>query len=105
MVQGGSSSNYSRASVLLSGIVNTPLQSSVATLLIFDPNNNFVQIAQANVANDGKFSITIEAGGPLFKLTGIYTVKVEYGGIKQNDLSFNCNAIDPISCSTTQLAG
>ena len=104
MVQGGAPSNYSRASVLLSGIVNTSLQGSAATLLILDPNNNFVQMAQANVANDGKFSTTIEAGGPLFKLTGIYTVKVEYGGIKQNDLSFSCNAIDPIICSTTQSA-
>src|SRR5207245_3265093 len=105
IVQGGNPSNYSRTSVLLSGIVNPPVQGSTATLLILDPNNNFVQIAQANVATDGKFSTTIEAGGPLFKVTGSYSVKVEYGGIKQNDLAFNCNAIDHISCSTnTQLA-
>jgi len=105
IVQGGTPSNYSRTSVLLSGIVNLPVQGSAATLLIFDPNNNFVQIAQANVASDGKFFTTIEAGGPLFKVNGIYTVKVEYGGIKQSDLSFNCNAIDPISCSITTISG
>ena len=52
---------------------------------------NFVQIAQANVASDGNFSKTIQAGGPLFKVKGTYTVKVEYGGALQNNLSFNYN--------------
>jgi YVTN family beta-propeller protein len=95
VVVGGAPLNYNSISTLLSGTVNPPVQGGTATLLIFSPINNLVQITQTNVTNDGKFSTTIQAGGPLFQVKGTYAVEVEYGGILQNNLSFNFNLLPP----------
>ncbi|MGI0027207.1 MAG: choice-of-anchor U domain-containing protein [Nitrosopumilaceae archaeon] len=92
VVEGGGSISYNITPVSLSGIVNTPIQGGTAILLILDPNHNFVQIVQANVTSNGTFSTVIKAGGPLFRVTGNYTIMVEYGGTLQNNLSFNYNA-------------
>src|SRR5487761_1334989 len=55
-------------------VVGTPL-----VIQIFDPSNSLVQIAQIDVSQDGKYTDTIKAVGPYWKLNGVYTVKVQYG--------------------------
>jgi len=99
LVKGGKHHDYDSSAVIVSGTVNPPFHKGVATLLIFDPNNNLINVARADVASDGTFSKTIKAGGPLFTVAGTYTVKVEFRGALQNNLSFSCSSVSPISCS------
>jgi hypothetical protein len=99
VVQGGPSHKYDSSPVLLSGSINPPFLKGFVTLLVLDPTNHLVKVSRASVASDGTFSRTIEAGGPLFTVTGTYTVKVEFRGALQNNLSFSCSSVSPISCS------
>ena len=66
-------------SIVISGAVKAVVQGTPITYQIFDPNNNLVQIAQIDVSQDGKYADTLQAIGPLWKSSGTYTVKVQYG--------------------------
>jgi hypothetical protein len=94
MVAGAEHSNYNIIKIPLSGTVNASAQSNTTTLMVYNPDRDLVQIDQANVTNTGAFNTTIDAGGPLFRVAGIYSVQTEYDGTLQNNLSFNYTAAD-----------
>jgi predicted secreted protein with PEFG-CTERM motif len=66
-------------SVVISGAVKAVVEGTPLTIQILDPNQNIVRIDQINVAEDGKYTTTAMASGPLWKKDGTYTVKVQYG--------------------------
>ena len=65
--------------VVISGAVKAVVEGTPLTIQILDPNQNIVQIAQIDVAQDGKYTTTAKASGALWKKGGTYTVKVQYG--------------------------
>ena len=71
--------NYDEGdTILISGKISTIVGSTPVTLQLFS-QGNLVDIAQITVAQDGSYSHTIIAEGPLWKKEGNYTVRVLYG--------------------------
>jgi predicted secreted protein with PEFG-CTERM motif len=65
--------------IVISGAVKAVVPETPLTIQILDNNNNLVQVAQIDISQDGKYAKTINATGPLWKSSGTYTVKVQYG--------------------------
>ena len=71
--------NYDEGdTILISGKISTIVGSTPVTLQLFY-EGNLIDIAQITVAQDGSYSHTVIAEGPLWKKQGIYTVRVSYG--------------------------
>ena len=64
--------------VVISGEVKSIILDTPVTIQIFH-KGNLVEIAQLTVAQDGKYTHTILAEGPLWKSDGTYTVRASYG--------------------------
>ncbi len=64
--------------IVISGNVTSIILDLPVTLQVFY-KVNLVEIAQLIVAQDGKFTHTISAEGPLWKNEGEYTIRVSYG--------------------------
>jgi len=64
--------------VVISGNVTTVIGSTPITLQLFI-EGSLVNIAQITVAQDGTYSHTIPAEGPLWKKSGDYLIRVSYG--------------------------
>ena len=64
--------------IVISGHVTTVIGSTPVTLQLFS-NGNLIDIAQITVAQDGSYSHTVIAEGPLWKTQGDYTARVSYG--------------------------
>jgi len=75
--------------VVVSGNVTTVIGSTPITLQLFI-EGSLVDIAQITVAQDGSYSHTIIAEGPLWKKTGDYLIRVSYGegNIAETEFSF-----------------
>jgi predicted secreted protein with PEFG-CTERM motif len=85
-------------SIVISGAVKAVVQGTPLTIQILDSNNNLVQIAQIDVSQDGKYADTLQAIGPLWKVSGTYTVKVQYGPTVTAQTTFTfTNASTPTS--------
>jgi hypothetical protein len=73
-------SSYSRGDVIvISGAVKSPVGGTPLTILILDPNNLLLQAEQISVSPGGSFQDTITATPSIWKLSGTYTVSVQYG--------------------------
>jgi predicted secreted protein with PEFG-CTERM motif len=64
--------------IVISGSVKSVVEGTPLTIQILDPGKSIVQIAQIDVAADGKYTITMKPG-ELWRKDGTYTVKVQYG--------------------------
>ena len=64
--------------IVISGEVSTVIGQTPVTIQLFH-KGNLVEVAQLQVANDGTFTKTILAQGPLWKNNGEYTVRASYG--------------------------
>jgi predicted secreted protein with PEFG-CTERM motif len=75
--------------IVISGQVTTIVGSTPATLQLFS-EGNLVDIAQITIAQDGSYSHTVIAEGPLWKSLGDYTVRVSYGegNIAESEFSY-----------------
>lgn len=65
--------------VVISGQVRELLSGFPVTLQVIAANGNIVTLAQLDVAADKTFGIELTSGGPLWRSTGDYTIKVLYG--------------------------
>ncbi|QMU54396.1 MAG: PEFG-CTERM sorting domain-containing protein [Nitrosopumilus sp.] len=76
--------------IVISGHVTTIVGSTPATLQLFS-NDNIIEIAQITIAQDGSYSHTVIAEGPLWKTQGDYIVKVSYGegNIAESEFSYS----------------
>ena len=72
------SSYATEDTIVISGDVKAIVEGTPLTYQIFDPTKNQVQIGQIDVAQDGKYTTTVQPG-KLWKQNGTYTVKVQYG--------------------------
>jgi predicted secreted protein with PEFG-CTERM motif len=71
--------NYSEGdTILISGNIVTIIGDTQVTMQLFQ-GGNLIEIAQIKVSQDGNYSHTIIAQGPLWKNQGSYMVKVTYG--------------------------
>jgi predicted secreted protein with PEFG-CTERM motif len=64
--------------IVISGQVKAVVPGTPLTVQILDSANNLIQVAQIDVSSDGKFTKSFFTG-PLWKASGTYTVKVQYG--------------------------
>ena len=64
--------------VVISGEVTAIIGETPVTLQIFF-ESNLIEIAQLSVAQDGSYTHTINAEGPLWGNDGEYTVRASYG--------------------------
>jgi len=64
--------------IVISGKVSTIITGTPVTMQIFS-EDNLVDIAQITVAEDGSYSSTIRAIGPLWSKAGEYTIRVSFG--------------------------
>ncbi|WP_299292389.1 PEFG-CTERM sorting domain-containing protein [Nitrosopumilus sp.] len=71
--------NYDEGdTIVISGQVTTVIGATPVTLQLFT-EGNLVDIAQITVAQDGSYSHTVIAEGPLWNKSGDYLVRVSYG--------------------------
>ena len=72
-------SNYTEGdTILISGNIITMIGDTQVTMQLFQ-GGNLIEIAQIKVSQDGNYSHTLIAQGPLWKTQGSYMVKVTYG--------------------------
>ena len=71
--------------IVISGEVRELLSGFPITLQVIAANGNIVTLAQLDVGADKTFTHSITSGGPLWKSTGDYTVKVLYGTDSRTD--------------------
>jgi len=72
-------SNYTEGdTILISGNIITMIGDTQVTMQLFQ-GGNLIEIAQIKVSQDGNYSHTLIAQGPLWKIQGSYMVKVTYG--------------------------
>ena len=79
------------AQVIISGKIKESSLSEYAqpvTLMIINTDGNIVKIAQLDLDSNNEFSTMIVAGGPLWKSSGDYIIKANYGAQKQ-EITFN----------------
>ena len=76
--------------IVISGQVNTVIFGTPATLQLFS-EGNLVEIAQITIAEDGSYSHTVIAEGPLWKKAGDYVIRVSYGegNIAESNFSYS----------------
>ncbi len=77
--------SYSEGDAIrVTGEVSHLLGGYSLSVIVTAPNGNIVSIAQLTVGEDKKFSTSLAAGGALMKISGTYTVTVQYGDNKNN---------------------
>ena len=81
--------NYDEGdTIVISGKINTMIGDTQVTLQLFH-EGTLVSIDQIKVAQDGNYSTTINAWGPLWKTQGEYIIKVVYGEDNIAETLFN----------------
>ena len=81
--------NYDEGDIILiSGKISTIVGVTPVTLQLFS-QGNLIDIAQISVAQDGNYSHTIIAEGPLWKKEGTYIVRVLYGDGNSAETEFD----------------
>ena len=81
--------NYDEGdTIVISGKVTTLIGDTQVTLQLFQ-ETTLIEIAQIKVAQDGNYSTTINAWGPLWKNSGEYIIKVVYGEDNTAETLFN----------------
>ena len=77
-------------SIVISGKAS-PVSGVPISIQVFDPTNVPVGVYQASVNQDGTYSVTISAGGPMWAISGAYTVQVqrEQGNTAQTTFTYN----------------
>ena len=65
--------------ITIGGSVGVPLSDIPVTVNVYSPNNDLISLMQLYVGADGSFETQLVSGGPLWELSGVHTVKVQYG--------------------------
>jgi len=73
--------------IIISGSVSTIIKDSPVIIQIFH-EDNLIEIAQLDVAQDGSFSHTVLAEGPSWQQEGNYVVRATYGEGKISEANF-----------------
>ena len=95
--------NYDEGdAIVISGEVSIPIPGVDVVIQIFR-EGTMVAIAQKPIAQDGTFSHTILAEGPLWKKSGTYSVRASYeaGGVTISETEFTYSSKSEVSKTTT----
>jgi len=65
-----------------------PFRNFDVTLRVIAPNNNIINISQVPLDNDGSYSSSIPAGGPLWSIDGDYTISASHGSDRNASATF-----------------
>ena len=65
-----------------------PYKNFDVTLRVIASNNNIISISQIPLDSSGSYSISILAGGPLWKSDGDYTISVSHGSDRNASVTF-----------------
>ena len=69
-------------------------QITPVVLMVLNPDGGIVSIAQVDLDSNNKYSVSMVAGGPLWKASGEYTVKAQYGAQKgDTTFTFSGNVV------------
>ena len=68
--------------IIISGSVGNPIDDVYITIFIKNQNNELLQVAQVTPDDDGQFSYSIDANGPIWKKTTNYFVEINYNDLK-----------------------
>ncbi|MCI4433539.1 MAG: PEFG-CTERM sorting domain-containing protein [Nitrosopumilus sp.] len=83
------SSSYNEGDIIIiSGKVETVIVGTPVTMQLFN-QGNLIDIGQITVAQDGSYSSTINASGPLWTNSGEYTIRVLFGEGNIAETTFN----------------
>lgn len=100
--------NYDEGNtIVISGNVSIVVGNTPITLQLFS-EGNLIDIAQIVVAQDGSYSHTVIAEGPLWKKSGNYTVRASYGegNIAESEFSYSSkSAVTPTATNFEVDAG
>ena len=90
--------------IVISGKVSTIITGTPVTIQIFS-QGNLVDIAQITVAEDGGYSHTVIAEGPLWSKAGEYTVKTTFGkeNIAETQFNFSPKTDIPVATKTFEV--
>ena len=90
--------------IVISGKVSTIITGTPITMQIFS-QGNLADIAQITVAEDGNYSHTVRAKGPLWSKAGEYTIRVSFGegNIAETQFTFSPKTKIPIATSTFEI--
>ncbi|GDY15244.1 hypothetical protein LBMAG54_01000 [Nitrosopumilaceae archaeon] len=90
--------------IVVSGKVSTIITGTPVTIQIFS-QGNLVDIAQITVAEDGSYSHTVIAEGPLWSKAGEYTVKTTFGkeNIAETQFNFSPKTDTPVATKTFEV--
>jgi predicted secreted protein with PEFG-CTERM motif len=81
-------SNYEEGdTILISGQTSVIIGDTQVILQLFK-DGNLIEIAQIKISQDGNYSHTIIAEGPLWKNIGEYTIKATYGDSNVSETQF-----------------
>ncbi|MCV0430624.1 MAG: PEFG-CTERM sorting domain-containing protein [Nitrosopumilus sp.] len=86
--------------IVISGHIATIVGSTPVTLQLFS-EGNLVDIAQITVAQDGSYSHTVNAEGPLWQKQGEYTVRASYGEGNVAESEFSYSPKSEVSSTAT----
>lgn len=95
-VQTNANSYKEGETIVISGKVNTVIAGTPVTMQIFS-QGNLVSIAQIMLAEDGSYSTTVIAEGPLWTKAGDYTVRVSFGESNSAETQFKFSPKTEIS--------
>ena len=92
-VETDSSSYETGDSILIHGSISDykesdPFKNFDVTLRVIAPNNNIISISQVSLDNDGSYSSSIIAGGPLWSIDGDYIVSASHGEDRSASVTF-----------------
>jgi len=68
--------------------VSDPYKNFDVTLRLIAPNNNIINISQLPLNDDGYYSTSIPAEGPLWKSDGDYIISVSHGSDRNASVTF-----------------
>ena len=83
-VQTDKSSYSNGETIVITGEVRDLYAGTPVSVIVTDPNDDLMLIAQVKVGADKKFSTEIGAGGSLMKVKGAYIVTVQYGTVNRS---------------------
>ena len=75
-----------------------PYKNFDVTLRVIGANGNIINISQLPLNSDGSYSVSIAAGGPLWKSSGDYTISVSHGSDRTASITFDFINVFYIVC-------
>jgi len=100
---------YDRQStILVTGHVLNQISGQPVTMRISDPLGNYVEVNQLTVDNSGNFQTKINTASPLWTVSGMYTIYIQYGsqqGMRTAQTQFSIGVVGgQTSCQPEQLS-